>query len=84
MSSTKVGVKCPRVNDRRRIQWTAARERVDTLAQDIRAQLSDKRQGEIMRSGLRLAIFGPPNAGKSSLLNFLGASKNQPTACERY
>jgi tRNA modification GTPase len=25
-----------------------------------------------MRSGLRLAIFGPPNAGKSSLLNFLG------------
>lgn len=25
-----------------------------------------------MRSGVRLAIFGPPNAGKSSLLNFLG------------
>ncbi|PIL36674.1 hypothetical protein GSI_00363 [Ganoderma sinense ZZ0214-1] len=28
-------------------------------------------QGEIMRSGIRLAIFGPPNAGKSTLLNFL-------------
>ncbi|KAL0064756.1 mitochondrial splicing system protein [Marasmius tenuissimus] len=28
-------------------------------------------QGEIIRNGIRLAIFGPPNAGKSSLLNFL-------------
>jgi tRNA modification GTPase len=25
-----------------------------------------------MRTGVRLTIFGPPNAGKSSLLNFLG------------
>ncbi|EPT03112.1 hypothetical protein FOMPIDRAFT_1035518 [Fomitopsis schrenkii] len=47
-----------------------ARERVGALVHDIREQLSDKRRGEILRSGLRLAIFGPPNAGKSSLLNF--------------
>ncbi|TFK74386.1 tRNA modification GTPase TrmE [Pluteus cervinus] len=37
----------------------------------IRGYLQDTRKGEIIRSGIRLAIFGPPNAGKSSLLNFL-------------
>lgn len=36
-----------------------------------RGFLQDTRRGEIIRSGVRLAIFGPPNAGKSSLLNFL-------------
>ncbi|KAJ4472020.1 tRNA modification GTPase TrmE [Lentinula aciculospora] len=41
------------------------------LNQTIKAHLEDGRRGEIIRSGLRLAIFGPPNAGKSSLLNFL-------------
>ncbi|CCM04020.1 uncharacterized protein FIBRA_06177 [Fibroporia radiculosa] len=43
----------------------------EEISQTIRAHLSDSWRGEIMRSGVRLAIFGPPNAGKSSLLNFL-------------
>ncbi|KZT12620.1 tRNA modification GTPase TrmE [Laetiporus sulphureus 93-53] len=48
-----------------------ARERVLKLIHIIETHLADSRRGEIMRSGIRLAIFGPPNAGKSSLLNFL-------------
>ncbi|KAI0363732.1 tRNA modification GTPase TrmE [Pilatotrama ljubarskyi] len=51
--------------------YDQARERVQKLHSTIFHHLSDNRRGEIMRSGLRLAIFGPPNAGKSSLLNFL-------------
>ena len=58
-------------------EWDAysciARERVLSLRNTIQHHLSDNRRGEIMRSGIRLAIFGPPNAGKSTLLNFLGS-----------
>lgn len=51
--------------------YEQARQRVLDLCTTIQGHLHDKRRGEIMRSGIRLAIFGPPNAGKSSLLNFL-------------
>ncbi|KAK7696558.1 hypothetical protein QCA50_001216 [Cerrena zonata] len=44
--------------------------RTDDISRRIREQLSNFKRGEIMRSGLRLAIFGPPNVGKSSLFNF--------------
>ncbi len=43
---------------------------IDLLAAEIRAQLADTR-GERLRDGLSIAIIGPPNAGKSSLLNAL-------------
>lgn len=57
-----------------------ARERVTKLHGTIMHHLSDNRRGEILRSGIRLAIFGPPNAGKSTLLNFLGTYTLQPIA----
>ncbi|KAA8494132.1 tRNA modification GTPase GTPBP3, mitochondrial [Porphyridium purpureum] len=45
------------------------------LLRDLEAELSahvqDNRRGEIVRSGVRVAIVGAPNAGKSSLLNAL-------------
>ncbi|ABV85183.1 tRNA uridine-5-carboxymethylaminomethyl(34) synthesis GTPase MnmE [Rickettsia massiliae] len=41
------------------------------LVNTISEYLNDNRKGELLRSGLKLAIIGPPNVGKSSLLNFL-------------
>lgn len=46
-------------------------QQVDGLKQDIKAVLSDHRRGERLREGVSVAIVGPPNAGKSSLLNAL-------------
>ena len=38
---------------------------------DIKKILEDQRVGERIREGFKIAIIGPPNAGKSSLLNHL-------------
>jgi tRNA modification GTPase len=43
---------------------------ITQLQGEIAAHLVDKR-GEQLREGLHIAIIGPPNAGKSSLLNLL-------------
>ncbi|KAJ8908528.1 hypothetical protein NDN08_005236 [Rhodosorus marinus] len=41
------------------------------VVEEMKTHLKDGRRGEIVRSGVKLAIIGPPNAGKSSLLNEL-------------
>jgi tRNA modification GTPase len=41
------------------------------LREEIGAALADDQRGERLRDGLVVAIAGPPNAGKSSLLNRL-------------
>jgi tRNA modification GTPase len=48
-----------------------ARGQVERVRQSIAAALADERRGERLREGLLVAIAGPPNAGKSSLLNRL-------------
>ncbi len=49
-----------------------ARAEASSLLKEIEKYLSDGRRGELMRSGIKITIFGPPNAGKSSLFNYLG------------
>ena len=46
------------------------RSGITELQGEIAAHLDDRR-GERLREGINIAIIGPPNAGKSSLLNLL-------------
>lgn len=44
---------------------------VEDLRNQLETHLADAHKGEILRDGFRVVIAGPPNAGKSSLLNVL-------------
>ncbi len=51
--------------------FTRARSVVGRVLPAIAAHLDDGHRGEILREGFRVVLAGPPNAGKSSLLNTL-------------
>mgnify|MGYP001175536631 CR=1 FL=1 len=44
---------------------------LDTIARRVERLLATAEQGRLLREGVRTVICGPPNAGKSSLLNCL-------------
>jgi len=52
-------------------EFAAAQRAASEIAGEIQIHIDDAGRGESLREGLRLTILGPPNAGKSSLINAL-------------
>jgi len=52
-------------------EFAAARHQAMEISAEIQRHVDDAKRGESLREGLRLTILGPPNAGKSSLVNAL-------------
>jgi tRNA modification GTPase len=51
--------------------FAQVREKTLQIKDEIESHLRDARRGEIVREGFFLTVIGPPNAGKSSLINAL-------------
>jgi tRNA modification GTPase len=47
------------------------RQVISGIIEEIERHMDDSARGEILREGLHLTVIGPPNAGKSSLVNAL-------------
>lgn len=52
-------------------EFSAARAEAEKIIAAIERHMDDRRRGEVLREGFKIAIVGPPNAGKSSLINAL-------------
>lgn len=51
--------------------WDGSRRELRALAAEMEFHLEDARRGEIIHDGFHVAVIGPPNVGKSSLVNAL-------------
>jgi tRNA modification GTPase len=48
-----------------------AKAKLSEILEQIQRHLDDSSSGELVREGIHLTVIGPPNAGKSSLVNAL-------------
>lgn len=48
---------------------TSVADQVEVLREKIRRHLENVTRGELLRNGIKVALLGAPNAGKSSLMN---------------
>lgn len=72
LALVEAGIDFPEEDDLASEDFTGpVRKDISQLVEEISMHLDDQHRGERLRDGVQVVIAGPPNAGKSTLLNAL-------------
>jgi len=69
MVNIEVSIDYPEYDDIEEVQNKQVLEMLENIEQEMNALVKSFENGKILKEGIRTAIIGKPNAGKSSLLN---------------
>ncbi len=75
IAQIEVNIDYPEYEDIEEITQIHLQKQIDSLERQINNIIIDSKKGELIKEGIKTALIGAPNVGKSSLLNRLSRSE---------